>query len=58
MSAAIWRLVRILIAQGITFGVTALAGINIPILNISAGALLNAIAKFLRDKYKWDWLPI
>jgi len=58
MKAALLRLVRVFIAQAITFGVAALAGINIPILNISAGALLNAVAKYLRDKYKWEWLPV
>jgi predicted RND superfamily exporter protein len=58
MKAALLRLVRVLIAQAITFGISELAGINVPVINISAGAVLNAIAKFLRDRYKWEWLPV
>lgn len=58
MKAALLRLARILVAQVIAFLITNLAGINIPVLNISAGAVINTIAKFLRDKYHWDWLPI
>jgi len=49
MGAALIRLVRVLIAQRV----------NIPYLNISAGAVLNALAKFLRDRYKWaEFLPV
>ena len=58
IKAALWRLARVLIAQAITFGIAELAGVNIPLVNISAGAVLNAVAKFLRDKFKWDWLPV
>jgi hypothetical protein len=32
--------------------------VNVPIINISVGALINAIAKYLRDTYKWEWLPV
>jgi hypothetical protein len=56
--ASLMRLGRVLIAQAITFGIAELAGVNIPVVNISAGAVLNAIAKFLRDKYNWNWLPV
>jgi hypothetical protein len=56
--AALVRLFRILAAQAIAFGISELAGVYIPIVNISAGAVINAIAKFLRDKYGWDWLPV
>ncbi len=58
MKAALLRLVRILVAQGVTFLIAEMAGINIPFLNISAGALINAIAKYLRDKFKLEWLPV
>ena len=58
MKAALLRLARVLIAQLITFGIAELTGINVPMINISAGAVLSAIAKYLRDKYKWDWLPV
>ena len=58
MTAALLRLARILVAQVIAFAIANLAGVNIPVLNISVGAAINAIAKFLRDKYKWEWLPV
>jgi len=58
MKSAILRLVRVLVAQLVTFGIAELAGVNIPMVNISAGAVLNSVAKFLRDKYKWEWLPV
>ena len=59
MGAALIRLVRVLIAQLVTLGIASLAGVNIPYLNISAGAVLNALAKFLRDRYKWaEFLPV
>jgi len=58
MKAAFLRIVRILVAQGISYVVLTYGGINIPILNISVGALINAIAKYLRDKYDWNWLPV
>jgi len=58
MQAALLRLARVLIAQLVTFGIAELAGINIPMLNISAGAVLSAIAKYLRDRYGWNWLPV
>lgn len=58
VKAAILRLIRILVAQLVTFGITELAGVTVPIINISAGAALNALAKYLRDKYKWEWLPV
>jgi hypothetical protein len=54
--ASLFRLLRVLAAQAIAFLVAEFAGINIPILNISVGAGINAIAKYLRDKFGWDWL--
>ena len=58
MKAALLRLVRILIAQAISWAILEFAGVNIPVVNISVGAVINAVAKFLRDKLGWDWLPI
>jgi hypothetical protein len=58
MNAALLRLIRVLVAQGITWAIAYYANINVPILNISAGAVISAIAKYLRDKYKWEWLPV
>ncbi len=58
MKATLLRLVRILIAQAISWAVLEFAGVNIPVVNISVGAAINAIAKFLRDKFKWEWLPV
>jgi predicted RND superfamily exporter protein len=58
MKAALLRLARVLVAQLVTFGIAELSGFSIPIINISAGALLNAVAKYLRDRYKWEWLPV
>lgn len=58
MLAALIRLGRILLAQAISWAVMEFAGVNIPYINISVGAALSAIAKYLREKYGWDWLPI
>lgn len=55
---ALIRLGRILIAQAIPWLILELNGINIPVLNISLGAAISAAAKYLRDKYKWTWLPL
>jgi len=60
MLAAFLRLFRVVVAQVIALAITNLAGVNIPYLNISLGAVINALAKFLRDKFpSWgEWLPI
>lgn len=58
MSAALWRLARVLIAQAISWAILEFAGVNIPVVNVSVGAAINAIAKFLRDKFGWNWLPV
>jgi len=55
---AIIRLFRVFLAQFITFAIANWAGVNIPVLNISVGALINAVAKYLREKYSWTWLPV
>jgi hypothetical protein len=58
MQAALIRLARILAGQVVAFLITNLAGISIPVVNISIGALISAIAKYLRDTYNWTWLPV
>lgn len=58
IKAALIRLVRVLIAQAVSWICLETAGINVPVINVSIGALINSIAKYLRDKYKWQWLPI
>lgn len=58
MKSAILRLVRILVAQLVSWVVLEWGGITLPYIPITIGALINAAAKFLRDKYGWDWLPI
>lgn len=56
--AAVWRFLRVLIGQGIALLITQTAGINIPYVNIGVGAVISMIAKALRDKFGWDWLPV
>jgi len=58
MKASLIRLARILIAQVISFSVAETMGIDIPYLNMSVGALINAGAKYLRNKFGWTWLPV
>jgi len=58
MVLALLRLGRILLAQAIAWGIAELAGFNVPVINISAGAILSAVAKYLREKYGWTWLPV
>lgn len=58
VKAMLWRLARVLIAQAVSWSILEFAGINIPLVNISVGATISAVAKYLRDKFKWDWLPV
>jgi len=58
MKAAFLRLVRVLAAQAISWAVLEFAGVNVPYINISVGAVINMVAKALRDKFGWDWLPV
>ena len=55
-SAAI-RLGRILLAQVITFVLSLLTPLTAP-WAVLLGAAINAGAKFCRDQFGWDWLPI
>lgn len=64
-STAVWtafvRLFRILVAQVISWALLEWGGVNIPTVNITVGALVNFVFKFLRDKFpnaKWiEWIP-
>ena len=56
--AAVWRFGRVLIGQGIALLITQTAGINIPYVNLALGSVISMAAKFLRDKFKWEWLPV
>ena len=62
MIAALLRLARIVVAQVISAALLEWGGISILMLNISLGALISAIFKFIRDKYPnskvLEWLPI
>ena len=56
IKAAAIRLGRVLLAQVIGYLVNI--AVPIPYLGITVGAVINAIAKLLRDKLKWEWLPV
>ena len=60
MVPALLRLVRIVVAQAIGAIIVNTTGITIPYVGVSIGAVLSAVAKFLRDKYpSWaEWLPV
>ena len=60
MKAALMRLARILVAQVISWVVLEWGGLSVPYINITVGALINTVAKYLRDKFPaWgNWLPV
>lgn len=62
MVSALLRLARILVAQVITWAIATWGGISIPWVNITVGAAINAVFKFIRDKYPdsviLEWLPL
>ena len=62
MKAALYRLARILVAQTITWVIATWGGFSIPMVNITIGAAINAIFKFIRDKFPTskilEWLPL
>ena len=62
MTRALLRLARVLVAQAIAWGIAEFGGITIPQVNITIGAALNAIFKFIRDKYPTnkilEWIPL
>lgn len=62
MKPALYRLVRILVAQAISWGILEYGGVNIPQVNITVGAAISALFKFIRDKFPkskiLEYLPI
>lgn len=56
MKSALLRLLRLGVAQ-VPALIAYLSGTGNP-LWVMFGVILNAVAKYLRDKYKWEWLPI
>jgi hypothetical protein len=62
MIAALLRLARILVAQTVSWSLLEWGGIVVPMLNITVGAAVSAIFKYLRDKYPklkiLEWLPL
>ena len=62
MSATLLRIVRVILAQLITLGLSIWGNVNVPVLNISVGALINGIFKYLRDKFPksaiLEWFPL
>lgn len=62
MGNALMRLIRILVAQVISWSLLEWGGVNIPQINIPIGAAVNAIFKFIRDKFPTskilEYLPL
>jgi hypothetical protein len=62
MKSTLMRLLRILVAQSISWSLLEWGGVNIPQVNITIGAAVNAIFKFIRDKFPksviLEWLPL
>lgn len=54
--AAVWRLIRVGAGQ-IPALIAYLNGLGSPVW-VLLGAIINAVGKFLRDKYGWDWIPV
>jgi hypothetical protein len=56
------RFLRVLVGQLIGIAITTWGGINIPYLNITIGAVVSALFKFLREKFADSeillWLPL
>ena len=56
MKAALLRLLRLGVAQ-LPALLAYLSGSGSP-LWVMVGVVINAVAKYLRDRYKWEWLPV
>ena len=60
--SVIMRLLRVLAAQAISWSLLEWGGVNIPQVNITVGAVVNATFKFIRDKFPkskiLEWLPL
>lgn len=57
MKAAILRLIRSAVAMGLPILISWLTG-NPDVRWAGLAPLIMAIAKYLRDNYKWEWLPV
>ena len=58
MVLALLRLGRVLIAQLIAWAIAEWGGMSIPYVPLTIGAIINSVAKYLREKYGWTWLPV
>jgi hypothetical protein len=54
----VWRFIRVAAGQIIALLITQTMGVELPIVSLSVGAVLNAIFKYLRDKFNLDWIPL
>lgn len=55
--AALLRGVRVLVATGLPVLISAIAG-QPDVRWAALAPVISAIAKYLRDTYKWEWLPV
>jgi hypothetical protein len=55
--AALLRGVRSLVAMGLPILISYLSG-NPDVRWAALAPVIMAIAKYLRDTYKWEWLPV
>lgn len=58
LKRALFRFVRVMAGQAVGYLIAQTSGLDIPYLGLSVGAILNTVAKYLRDKFGWDWLPV
>ena len=60
--ATFLRFARVIVGQAIGLALTIWGGWNIPYVNITLGAVVTALFKFLRDKYPnspiLEYLPL
>lgn len=57
LTPALLRALRSAVAFGLPYLISILAKSPNPKL-VALGPLLMAIGKYLRDTYKWEWLPV
>jgi len=57
MKAAILRLVRSTVAMGLPILISFLTN-NPDVRWAGLAPLIMGIGKYLRDTYKWEWLPV
>lgn len=62
MVATLMRFARVAVAQGLSALLVQYGGITIPYVGLTIGAVINAIFKYLRDKFPTspilEWLPL